>query len=477
MRGQIAINKLDLLQIKPRPKSQPCEVFGLNPVMPNLKRIYDEGDAAMIANMGALVEPVTKQEFKEKAKRLPPSLFAHNIQQRVMASVWAQYSSAGGVVGRIMSSLRLGRHEAPYKVGLYSLDGNQKIIEGSTSPNFVDGRTGVKRFTQYETLKDDIHKLTSEKSHSLFAETASEQLEATLKNTESLGQRLESTLLKTDEAAFTSNVAKQFLQVAKLIKIDKRDLEMERSGFVTTLGGFDTHNTAVKYDEHMANVDTALGLFEAEMKAQGLWDAVTILTVSDFGRTLTFNGLGTDHAWGGNYFVMGGNVSGAQIHGKYPDRLIEEESDVNIGRGRILPTLPWESMWEGLSQWMGVHELEIPGVLPNLKNFAKKQRLTMRDLFGVDPITPDQAPSTKAPATTGAKTTGAKTTGAKTTGAKTTGANSKTTGAKTTAETPKTTAATPTTTTTEFILGASTSSFVSMSVTIVCGVVFLVISA
>ena len=317
VRGEIAINKLDLLEIKPRLKTQPCDVFGLNPVMPNLKRLYDAGDAAMIANMGALVEPVTKQEYKDKAKRLPPSLFAHNIQQKVMASVWAQYGSAEGVLGRIMSSLSGGRHEAPYKVGLYSLDGNQKLLEGSAPPSFIDPKSGVERFDQYGALKDDIHRLSSNESHSLFAETAASQLEATLAGTESLGERLQSTTLATDEEAFkATNIGKQFLQVAKLIKVDKADLEMERSGFVTALGGFDTHNTDEKYDLHMADIDAALGLFEAEMKAQGTWDAVTVVTVSDFGRTLTFNGLGTDHAWGGNYFVAGGNVSGTQIHGR-----------------------------------------------------------------------------------------------------------------------------------------------------------------
>merc|ERR1711959_889660 len=122
-----------------------------------------------------------------------------------MASVWAQYSSADGVLGRVMESLRRGREEAPYKVGLYSLDGNQKILEGPTPPNFIDGRAGVERFHQYDELKDDIEQLTSENSHSLFAETALKELAATLASTESLGQRLQSLTTKTDEEAFQEN--------------------------------------------------------------------------------------------------------------------------------------------------------------------------------------------------------------------------------------------------------------------------------
>lgn len=95
----LAIKQAHLLPIKPRPDTQPCGVFGINPVMPHLQRLYNQGDAAMLANVGAMVEPITKQEYKEKAKRVPPSLFAHNTQQRVTASVHAQYGQAKGVVG------------------------------------------------------------------------------------------------------------------------------------------------------------------------------------------------------------------------------------------------------------------------------------------------------------------------------------------------------------------------------------------
>lgn len=129
---------------------------------------------------------------------------------------------------------------------------------------------------------------------------------------------------------------------------------------------------------------TGLLFFEKEMKAQGIWNQTAILTVSDFGRTLTSNGLGTDHAWGGNYFVVGGNVDGGQILGKFPERLNEIESAVNIGRGRILPTTPWESTWFGLSQWLGVPSIDMHTILPNLKNFHPATLFNATTLFGMD---------------------------------------------------------------------------------------------
>ena len=67
------------------------------------------------------------------------------------------------------------------------------------------------------------------------------------------------------------------------------------------------------------------------MQSQGLWDSVTVVTLSDFGRTLTSNGLGTDHGWGGNMFLFGGAVRGGQVLGTYPDEL-GDSSPVNLGR-------------------------------------------------------------------------------------------------------------------------------------------------
>merc|ERR1719174_816403 len=120
----------------------------------------------------------------------------------------------------------------------------------------------------------------------------------------------------------------------------------EREVYLVSHGTYDYHqDTRGKFAKNIEVIDLSIAAFKREMIHQGIWDNVVVVTASDFGRTLTSNGLGTDHAWGGNYFIAGGNVSGAQIHGRYPDRLTEEESNLNIGRGRILPTLPWESMW------------------------------------------------------------------------------------------------------------------------------------
>ena len=144
---------------------------------------------------------------------------------------------------------------------------------------------------------------------------------------------------------------------------------------------FDTHtNVAEVLDEKLANINSAIGKFKAEMQSQGLWDSVTVVTLSDFGRTLTSNGLGTDHGWGGNMFLFGGAVRGGQVLGTYPDEL-GDSSPVNLGRGRVLPTTSWEAIWSGLLEWMDVGTSDMKTVLPNRANFGANQLFNRTQMF------------------------------------------------------------------------------------------------
>ena len=103
--------------------------------------------------------------------------------------------------------------------------------------------------------------------------------------------------------------------------------------------------------------------------------------MSEFARTLVYNGQGTDHAWGGNYFLAGGSVRGGQILGNYPTRL-DDESDINVRQGgRLLPTTPWEAVWHGLAEWFGVGATEMAGVLPNMANWPAGSMMTEKHLF------------------------------------------------------------------------------------------------
>jgi len=125
-------------------------------------------------------------------------------------------------------------------------------------------------------------------------------------------------------------------------------------------------------------IDDALKEFVTELKAQNIFNSVVIASESDFGRTLSSNGAGTDHAWAGNHFVIGGNVNGGRVYNDFPDSLLLG-SEQDLGRGRLIPKYPWESMIVPIAEWMGVEESQHATVFPNLAKFDKAKHIVAKD--------------------------------------------------------------------------------------------------
>ena len=336
---------------------------------------------AWFANTGALVEPVSLKQYKEKTANLPPSVFAHNAMQKSGATLHPQYSAAGGILGRMTKTL-MERPSTPYKSDLYSIYGQQKITTGGSNAANVISSRSVLKYAEHHKFAGEIENLTKHESTSYMQDTFKSQLRSILESTETLGANLEATTLDT---TFESDrFSQQFKQIAKLIKIHKdanqtNEEKMERAGFVAVSTGWDTHNSFQSVTDRLAEVNAALTSFVAEMKSTNSWNDVVIVTISDFARTLKNNGKGTDHAWGGNYFVMGGDVKGSRIHGHYPTDLFQVPEGVNVGNGRLIPTTAYEHMWKPIAEWFGIGPENIDAVLPNHKNF--NDMLSKSDVF------------------------------------------------------------------------------------------------
>jgi len=101
----------------------------------------------------------------------------------------------------------------------------------------------------------------------------------------------------------------------------------------------------------------------------GIADTVTAFTASDFGRSLTANGDGTDHAWGTHSLVMGGAVNGGQIYGDLPQLELGGPDDAG-NDGRIMPRIALDQYAATLGRWMGVSDTDLNDILPYLENFA-----------------------------------------------------------------------------------------------------------
>jgi len=300
-------------------------------------------------------------------------LFSHNVQQEITESMWMQHTGADGILGRLISSVSAGEHG--FKSQSFSINGNRKAVEGLTPATILDQNHGVVRYKHFDELADQLRQL-ARPSASVISDTYATALNNALDSTQELSQVLEAISLST--AFPESQIGKQLKQVATVMKAE---LGNEREVFQVGFGSFDTHrDSGGVLATKLGEIDAALQAFKAEMEMQDKWKDVVLIEASDFGRTLTPNAEGTDHAWGGNYFVVGGAVNGSKMLGHYPESLADR-STWDVGRGRVLPTTPWEAPWNAISRWFGVSESQMPNVLPNVANFGADQLFVEEDLL------------------------------------------------------------------------------------------------
>jgi len=76
--------------------------------------------------------------------------------------------------------------------------------------------------------------------------------------------------------------------------------------------------------------------------------------------------------------MLGGSVKGGQILGTYPDEFTENGPRA-LSRGRMLPTTPWDAMWNGVAEWFGVPASEMDKVMPHRQNFMPENLLFGKD--------------------------------------------------------------------------------------------------
>ena len=164
-----------------------------------------------------------------------------------------------------------------------------------------------------------------------------------------------------------SNLEKDLKMVARNIKAAST-FGHKRQTFFVSFGGWDHHDNTLSQQAGMLPVvSKALKKFRDALVEIGMLDKVTLFQTSDFGRTLTTNGQGSDHAWGGNYLVMGGGVNGGEVYGAYPD--FNNLGPIDAGRGRLIPSTSVDEYVSELVQWFGVPPSELSTVLPNIGNF------------------------------------------------------------------------------------------------------------
>ncbi len=356
--------------------------IGFHPLLGGLHGMYETGELAVVANVGNLIEPITRDNYLSGNLPIPNDLFAHNHQQEQWLKGLS--SSPASVVGsgwggRMADLLQQANPTATLPPSFsvngsnYWLPGQQiqplslNPVNGLSLLTYLDDQTGLSSNRAREQALDLI--LGQSSDHALMQQAASSfsgakfgsgQLAATLADTVNIDAPY-------DEE---SRLAQQLRMVARLIA-GNRSLGMKRQIFFVGAGGWDTHdNQTPRLAELLADLDRSLTDFQATLAEIGASNSVTTFTASDFGRTVTINGDGSDHGWGGHCMVMGGAVNGGQLFGELPSFAVDADDDSG-DKGRIIPSLSINQYGAMMARWMGVTETDLNQVFPDLSNFGE----------------------------------------------------------------------------------------------------------
>lgn len=368
-RQNLAVDQAALLPINPLTSNGVS--YGLHPSLGSLKNLFDAGDAAIVSNVGPLVTPTSKLQFQEQSVTLPPQLFSHNDQQDQWHTLRGNAPSNSGWAGRVADVLQAGITAQTLPTNM-SLFGNTLFQAADDSIAYVMGPNGPVPFTGFGdnglllAQKQAFESIIGQSYNSVYERAFADIQQRAVSTADSVTTAIaDAPTLATSFPA--SSLGTQLRTAARLIAV-RESLGMERQIIFVATGGFDSHDDQNENQPGLlANIGDSLAAFHAATLELGVENQVTTFTQSDFARTLTSNGDGTDHAWGGIQLVSGGAVNGREMYGEYPS--LELGSDVDIGGGRLIPTTSSDQYAATLARWFGVNDNELNLVAPNIDNF------------------------------------------------------------------------------------------------------------
>jgi len=368
IRADLALPQNTLLPINPL--NNAGRPLALHPGAGGLQTLFEQQKLSFIANVGSLVRPTTISDYNT-GNAIPYGIFSHSDQQEQWQTSMPDVRSGIGWAGRAADLLDTANVNSSVSMNI-SIAGNNLLqvgnqvtpytvnASGAPSLNGYAGNSGYNpiRHTAIDNQLAQEYKNMLEKTYSRMKRSSLDAYE--------LFSEATSTPLPADNLG-TGPLGNQLRQVAKIIA-GRNTLGVKRQIFYVQWGGWDFH------DDVIANMAAMIPVVSQAVKAfydltvsMGVANNVTLFSASEFGRSLTSNAKGSDHAWGGNQFMVGGAVNGKRIYGAYPD--LFQNNPLDTGRGRLIPTTSVDQMAAELALWMGVSKTDLPIVLPNISRF------------------------------------------------------------------------------------------------------------
>lgn len=376
-RSNLSLPRANILPLRNRDSG--ITTHAVHPGMSEVQQLYQSGHLAFISNVGTLVEPTTKEQFHSNAHRLPLGLFSHSDQIQQWQTALPHERSSIGWGARITELIQSTNQNQNISMNI-SLSGNNIFQQGNGIFEYsigADGPTGIYGIQNDWHIERLRHTALKNQMEHEYEDIYKRTYINTIKNAHYATEEFQEGLAHAQDFGelFSSHALSQnFEMIAKVISV-QAELGFQRQIFFVNYGGWDHHDDIIDaQNEKLPVVSRALYEFNQALQQINQQDCVTTFTISDFARTLTSNGNGTDHAWGGNALVMGGAVQGGKIYGDYPNLALKTHLDV--GNGVLIPTTAADEYFAELALWYGVSHSEIHDIFPNLRNFYAQNSTT-----------------------------------------------------------------------------------------------------
>jgi uncharacterized protein (DUF1501 family) len=387
VRGNIALNQNQLIPFTHSNLNGLNTLsYGMRDSMSKMHQLFEDKKLSVIANIGTLIKPVSQNDVLNGSS-LPNQLFAHNTQRAQWMMGNAKDIELSGWAGRT-SDLFYPTPNPYFNITLsgdniMQAGGNTESLgftEASSSPNNMKnyGFGPKSGGGELGSVYQDIYEQQQTSSNKLLSTLAKRRIKE-------LGQQISLRNLFDSVDNFDGfstgihetgvSLGKQLELVAQILSVrNSFPGQKKRQIFFVNHHGWDTH--AGDNEHQTSYLSDSLGAFNSALEKMGIENNVTTFTISDFGRSLTPNGAGTDHGWGGHAFVMGAAVKGGDIYGKMPAM---KKDSPDAWSDRIIPTTSIESYLATIVKWFGATPSELDKIFPNLKAFSQKDMGFMKD--------------------------------------------------------------------------------------------------
>jgi len=376
-RGTLALPQASLRPITPLSGGD-GRLWGLHPNLAGLQSLFGQQRLALVANVGPLVAPVTRNEYLAGTAALPPQLFSHSDQTMHWQTAIPDQPGRSGWGGRTADLLHTLNTNAQVSMSM-SLAGNNTFQIGSAVTQYQvssEGSIGLGWYYDGNEWNHPpsiaIRKLMARSYGNLFQQGYRDVFQRALDQDRVLAGALDAAPPLTTVFPDT-DLGAQLGMVARLISV-REALGLRRQVYFCAADGYDLHDSQVgataqvgAHSDLLAELDGALAAFHASTVELGVANDVTAFTASDFGRTYTSNGDGSDHGWGAHHLVLGGAVAGGRFYGQVPTLAVDGPDD--SGDGRWIPTISVDEYSATLAKWFGVSAGNLGLVFPNLGRF------------------------------------------------------------------------------------------------------------